>query len=179
MLKAQLDFYKTVFEDPSMKPLATHGISADIMNDAGVKLFMADRAIQYGVGAFSNAVKSAKGAKTPAEFIQMVAKYDMEHLQDYFAGSIKKDSKYWEKNQKGLEGRVTARVENSLKMVGSTTGGTLFNASNDNKDLKSDLNKSNNKNSNDSTTFFTDPFGAPDSAPTVNDGPIHTRKGNK
>jgi len=61
----------------------------------------------------------------------------------------------------------------------NNTGQSIDKESTVNKDIKGDLNKSNNKNSNDSTTFFTDPFGAPDSAPTVNDGPIHTRKGNK
>lgn len=62
----------------------------------------------------------------------------------------------------------------------NNTGESIDQRSTVNKDIKSDLNKSNNKGSNSSGGFFSNFFGrGSDTAPTVEDGPIHLRKGNK
>ena len=135
MLRAQLKFFKQKFEDPAIESLKK--LPNDISNNPGVRLYMTDRKIQYGETLLQDALKYAKSAKNPKEFIMLMSEFDRTHLrvQDSTGREIgifrKATNVEYAQIEKGLKARIETRTNLAIgelkKQSDESNGGVDIN----------------------------------------------------
>ena len=148
LLIAQASWFKKKFEDPAVEGL-NGKVSASILNDAGVQLYMIDRRAQFGEAMLNSALNYAKGAKTSEEFINLISEHDRLNLRQIFRSTSDDE---FNKLIKGLNNRIDFRKNQALGSAKSVpvsapenSGNKINQTSNDNKNLKKDIDSSNNK----------------------------------
>ena len=139
LLEAQLKYYKKYVEDPVQNDLRKAGIPKDIAENDGVKIYMADRANQYGSVSLQSALSFAKDAKTPVEFIKLMTEYDSkeENLRRSFATDLSTHPDHYI----GLLKRQVERGEFAT-LQAENTSSNLNQSSVNNQDNKNKLKQS-------------------------------------
>jgi hypothetical protein len=133
LLNAQLKWFKMNFEDPAKEKLNKSGISENISSNPSVQKYMIDRKIQVGNTMYESAIAYAKKAKTPEEFMSLVAEHDMKNLRQMFKSTSAVE---FERLRKGLENRITNRKNEALNLKPAITSEDIITPSKENKDLK-------------------------------------------
>jgi hypothetical protein len=113
LLNAQLQWFKTNFEDAAKEKLTKGGISENITSDPSVQKYMIDRKIQFGYAMYDSAINYAKNAKTPNEFMDLVSEHDLKNLRQIFS---KTPDEEFEKLRKGLVKRIENRKKEALNL---------------------------------------------------------------
>ena len=134
LLKAQLNYFEKGYENPSRVKLKafkeSKKINEYIQNNEGVVLFLTDRRVQYGTALLESSMNYASKAKTPQEFIELMAEYDEKNLRNIFESQ---SDSWFVKNKRGLTNRINIRS----KAAEEASSGFLINdMSTNNKELK-------------------------------------------
>ena len=74
---------------------------------------MIDRKIQFGYAMYDSAVKYAKNAKTPNEFMDLISEHDLKNLRQMFKSTPDKE---FEGLKKGLVTRIENRKKEALNL---------------------------------------------------------------
>ena len=100
------------------------------INDPAVLSYMSDRKNQYNEVMLQSALKYAKKAKTPEEFIKLMSEFDIreENLKKSFPTSLETHPNILP----GLKARVREREKAALKQIASQNGNVSDNSQNGN-----------------------------------------------
>jgi hypothetical protein len=114
LYNAQVAFYKKRFLDPAERVLKNKKWDAEGKpeDNEGVKAYLADRNV-VGLPNVNEALKYAKDAKTPEEFIKLMSEYDMKNLRTHFTST---PLDQFLAIESGIKNRIIGRTNAALEV---------------------------------------------------------------
>ena len=113
LVDAQLRYHKQHILNPAKNQLKTAGLD-DLANDPRVLAFVADGNVQYGPNLIKKHLKAGAGSKSANEFIERAAASMRANIDGDFVTYLGENPQ----NRRGIQNRITRRVNNSLSLGG-------------------------------------------------------------